>query len=380
MSTSIWVVLVTTYSYMSLPFYAKYTIILLGACLSLWILWVGADVFVPLLFSLFFAILLNPLCNWLQRRHVHRVIAISLALLLGLLVIGGVIALLIFQFKMCAQDTSDLQAKFNGITDNFIEWCAITFKQDPQKVKSWFTNMESETGKTLLQGIGGTIATFGNVMITVFAVPVYVFLLLYYKPLLLEFIARVFPKDHHKTVSEVLLSINAILKNYLFGLLIEMGIVAALNSVGLLIIGVKYAILLGITGAILNLLPYIGGIVAVLLTMAIAFLTKSAFAALMVLILFAVIQFVDNHYLVPYIVASRVRINAIICIAVVIAGGLLWGVAGMFVSIPLTALIKVVFDHIEALKPWGFLMGDTMPETTSPILFKWPGRKPKKAD
>lgn len=352
----------------------------MGACLSLWILWVGADVFVPLLFSLFFAILLNPLCNWLQRLGVNRVVAISLALLLGIILLGGVVALLVFQFKMCAQDTSDLQSKFNGISNNFITWCAQTFKQDPEKVKAWFTSMEGETGKTLLQGIGGTIATFGNVLISVFAVPVYVFLLLYYKPLLLEFIARVFPKSHHQAVSEVLLSINAILKNYLFGLLIETGIVAALNSVGLLIIGVKYAILLGITGAILNLLPYIGGIVAVLLTMAIAFLTKSAFAALMVLVLFGVIQFVDNHYLVPYIVASRVRINAIICIAVVIAGGLLWGVAGMFVSIPLTALIKVVCDHIEELKPWGFLMGDTMPETTSPLLFRWPRRKPKKAD
>ncbi len=362
----------------TLPFYVKVTIILLGTSLALWLLWIGSDVFVPLLFSLFFAILLNPMSNWFNRKKVPRVLAIALALLVGLLLLSGVIALLVFQFKMFAQDTSDLKGKFDLISTNLINWCARTFNQKPDAVKAWLANMESETGKSLLQGLGGTIATFGNIMITVFVVPVYVFLLLYYKPLLLEFIARIFPKDYHRTVSEVLLSVNSILKNYLFGLLIEAAIVAALNSVGLLAIGVKYAVLLGITGAILNFLPYIGGIIAVALPVFIAILTLSPVSALLVVVLYAVIQFVDNHYLVPYVVASRVRINAIICIIVVIAGGLLWGVAGMFMAIPLIALVKVVCDHIEELKPLGFLMGDTMPETTSPVLFKWIGGKTKK--
>ena len=136
---------------------------------------------------------------------------------------------------------------------------------------------------------------------------------------------------------------------------------AILNSAGLLLIGVNYAILLGIFGAFLNIIPYIGGIIGVALPMIVALLTQSTTGVLLVFIVYAIIQFIDNHYIVPKLVASKVRINALVSIIVVLAGGALWGVPGMFLSIPLTAMLKVIFDHIDGLKPWGFLLGDTIP-------------------
>jgi predicted PurR-regulated permease PerM len=151
----------------------------------------------------------------------------------------------------------------------------------------------------------------------------------------------------------------------LVGLVIEFVIVAILNSIVLLLLGIDYAILLGIIGALLNVIPYIGGLVGVAIPMMIALVTKeSSWYALYVLIGYYIIQLIDNNYLVPYIVASKVKINALFSVIVVIAGNALWGVPGMFLSIPLLAIVKLIFDHIEPLKPWGFLLGDTMP----PIL------------
>ena len=122
---------------------------------------------------------------------------------------------------------------------------------------------------------------------------------------------------------------------------------------------------MGVLGAIINVVPYIGGIIGTILPMIIAFVTKdSAITPLIVMISYIVIQFIDNHYLVPKVVASRVKINALVSIIVVLIGGAIWGVLGMFLSIPLTAIIKVVFDHIEQLKPWGFLLGNVVPTTT----------------
>ena len=144
--------------------------------------------------------------------------------------------------------------------------------------------------------------------------------------------------------------------------MIEAAIVATLNSVGLLILGIDYAILLGIIGAFLNVIPYIGGLVAVALPMLIALATKtSPFYPLYVLAIYYFIQLIDNNYIVPKIVASKVKINALISILVVLAFGALWGIPGMFLSIPLVGILKVIFDRIESLKPWGFLLGDTMP-------------------
>ena len=139
---------------------------------------------------------------------------------------------------------------------------------------------------------------------------------------------------------------------------------ATLNTTALLILGIEYALLLGIIGALLNVIPYIGGLVAVAIPMIVALATKSSLVCVYILIIYYIIQLIDNNYIVPKIVASKVKINALFSIIVVIAGNALWGIPGMFLSIPLLAIVKLIFDHIEPLKPWGFLLGDTMP----PIL------------
>ncbi|MDP4265669.1 MAG: AI-2E family transporter, partial [Bacteroidota bacterium] len=145
-------------------------------------------------------------------------------------------------------------------------------------------------------------------------------------------------------------------------LLLEALIVATLNSVALMILGVEYAILLGVLGAILNVLPFIGGIIAVLLPLTIATITKDGFGTqLGIIICYLVIQFIDNHFLVPYIVSSKVKINALISLIIVLLGGAVWGIPGMFLSIPFIGVLKIIFDKIPELKPWGKLLGDEVP-------------------
>ena len=149
---------------------------------------------------------------------------------------------------------------------------------------------------------------------------------------------------------------------YMVGLLLEAIVVAVMNSVALLILGVDYAILLGVIGALLNMLPYVGGIVAIALPLIIASVTKDGFTTqLGVLGAYMLIQFIDNNFLVPFLVSSRVKINAFFSIVIVLLGGALWGVAGMFLSIPFLAILKIIFDRLPEMKPWGKLLGDEVP-------------------
>jgi predicted PurR-regulated permease PerM len=213
-------------------------------------------------------------------------------------------------------------------------------------------------------------------MIMGMLLPVYLFMILFYKPLLLEFIHKLFKPEHHAAVTEVLSSTKKITQSYLVGLFFEMLIMATLQSSVLLLIGIDYAIILGIIGAIVNIIPYIGGIVAILLPMIIAYVTKDTLTyPLLVFLSYILIQFIDNHYIIPKIVASRVQINALISVIVVLVGGALWGIPGMFLSIPLTAILKVIFDHIEPLKPWGFLLGNIVP-TASKFSFVKKNKQP----
>ena len=213
--------------------------------------------------------------------------------------------------------------------------------------------------------IGQTLVIVGSGLMFLFLVPVYIFLILYYEPLLLDFVRKIFGESNKSQVNEIVLQIKTVIQRYLIGLFIEAGLIAIMEITALLILGVDYAILLGIIGALLNAIPYIGGIVAVALPMAVALVTKDTpLYAFYIMVIYYLIQLVDNNYIVPKIVASKVKINALFSIIVVFAGNALWGIPGMFLSIPLLAIIKLIFDHIEPLKPWGFLLGDTMP----PIL------------
>jgi predicted PurR-regulated permease PerM len=352
-----------------LPFFAKASIFLLGLFAFVSMLYIAQSIIVPLILSVFTAILLHPVVNFFVRRKINRVIAIVITISLTVILIAASAFLLISQAIQFSESWPLLVDKFTVVINESISWISGYFDINPRHVHTWVNQTKSDLLNISGERIGQTLLSVGSGIVMIFLLPVYIFLLLYYHPLLIEFIHRLFAKGDQGKVNEIIKQVKTVIQRYLAGLVIEAVIVAILNSVALLALGVEYAILLGIIGAMLNVIPYIGGLVAVALPMMIALATStSPITALYVLILYYIIQLIDNNFIVPYIVASKVKINALFSIIVVLAGNALWGLTGMFLSIPLLAIIKLIFDHLEGLKPWGFLLGDTMP----PII----GRNP----
>lgn len=348
-----------------IPFYLKATIFLVGIIALLSILSIAQAIIVPIVLSIIIAILLQPIVNFFVRKKINRVISIVITLILTIIVIAGLSLLIGSQLTRFGESWPVLVEKFTKIINSTIVWVSGYFDINPLVIKDWIANTKAGLISASGSIIGQTIVGLGSFLIILFLIPVYIFMILFYQPLLLEFVRRLFSKSNQTEVGEVITQIKTVIQRYLSGLVIEAAIVAALNITVLLILGIDYAILLGIIGALLNVIPYLGGLVAVALPMMIALVTKdSGWYAIYVLVLYYIIQLIDNNYIVPKIVASKVKINALFSIIVVIAGNSLWGLTGMFLSIPLLAIVKLIFDHIEPLKPWGFLLGDTMP----PIL------------
>ena len=346
----------------SLPFYMKLSQILIGIVAATFILYIGQEIIIPFVFALIIAILLNPFVGWLQRKGFNHVFAILTAVLLAFIVLAVLMYFLFTQASLFTDEIPQLKTKFNGLFETIINWVSDNFNVSTKKINEWLVKQKGEGLSKSTAIIGQTLISVSGVIFTILLVPVYVFMILFYKSLLKKFVLSLFAEEQNGMVTEVLGETKSLIQNYLVGLSIEAGLVAILNSAALLIIGVDYAILLGVIGALLNTIPYIGGLIAIALPMILAIATQSPSAALWVFIAYIVIQFIDNHYIVPYIVASKVKINGLISIIVVLIGGALWGVAGMFLSIPLSAILKVIFDRIEPLKPWGILLGDDMPE------------------
>jgi len=359
---------------LKLPFYVKVILLLLGMLALLTLLYLARSIFIPLVFSVIIAIVLHPVVNFFVRKKINRVLAIVMTLFLTFLVIAAFGTLLFSQANRFSESWPLLVDKFTELLNQTITWASGYFNINPQKIHAWITETKSEIINSSSAGIGQTIQGVSSLVFILLLVPVYVFMLLFYHPLLIDFVHKLFGTGNQSRVSEVVSQTKTVIQRYLIGLIIETAIIAALETVTLLILGIEYAILLGIIGALLNLIPYIGGLVAVAIPMMVALVTKtSGWYAIYVLAIYYFIQLVDNNYIVPKIVASKVKINALFSIIAVIIGNALWGIPGMFLSIPLLAIVKLIFDNIEPLKPWGFLLGDTMP----PILLIKPVFKKK---
>jgi len=351
------------------PFYARLILIFMGAVFFAYAMYVAQEIIVPFLYATIIAVLLNPIVNFLVRKRMKRIIAITIAVLVAIIFTLGIIYLITSQLKMFQSTFPKLELKFTQMINDGAHWVSAKFNVSPQKVSAWLAKTKTEIMSNGNALIGQTLLTISGLLIIIFLVPVYIFMILYYKPLLLEFIRMLFDKIHKHKVEEVLLQTKTIIQSYLNGLLIEALIVASLNSLALLLLGIDYAILLGIIGALLNVIPFIGGILSVAMPITIALATKdSASYPILVLLLYMVIQFFDNHYITPKIVASKVKVNALMAVVVVLIGNALWGLPGMFLAIPLTGVLKVIFEHIDQLTPWAFLLGDTMPLSGKYIL------------
>ncbi|WP_187261049.1 AI-2E family transporter [Pontibacter beigongshangensis] len=356
------------------PFYKKTTTILFGLILFVYVLYILADFLVPLAFSGLFAVLLNPLYGRFLKLRIPKVISILLTLLLAVLVLGGILYFLSSQIIQFGEMLPVMKEKFGQILTDLETWIARTFGITLDKQAQYLNEAASSNKELLGRTLSGALGLFS----VVFLIPVYIFLLLFYKTLLLNFIYEVFSKESSESVAGILQGTKAAIQSYIVGLLIETFIVAVLNSAALLLLGVEYAILLGVLGAILNLIPYIGGIVAILLPVIMATITKDGYTTqLAIVAAYSVIQFVDNNIIVPRVVSSQVQINALISILAVLLGGSLWGVSGMFLSIPFVAVLKIIFDRIEGLKPWGKLLGDEIPVRL--ITMDWSRRSRRKS-
>lgn len=346
------------------PFYVRATMIMLGLVLFFYIMLILRDVLVPLCFALLISILLNPLVNRLMQLGMHKISAISLALLVAVIGITIIFVFLTSQAGQFIEMAPEFQDRAKKILDIIQKWIRNTFnvpiyKQD-EVIANTMNNSQDFVAKAL-----GSIFSFLTATILL---PIYTFLILYYKPLFLNFIYEVFEDKYENRVADVLQETKGAIQAYIVGLLIETAIVAGLNSAALLLLGVEYAILLGIIGGILNLIPYVGGLVAIALPVGMSMVTSDGnyTTPLLIIAAYSVIQFLDNNVLVPRIVSSKVDVNAFVTIVIVLLGAAIWGVPGMFLSVPFIAVCKIIFDRIPQLQPWGKLLGVTIGEPPPP--------------
>ncbi len=329
------------------------SVLLLGAILA-------KDFLLPLMLSFFLSYLLYPLVWKFEKLGLPRALAILIVLLLTIIFFSGIIILVSVKISNININISELKEQVDIKTNtllNFIETMVglqvstleYYFNQVIDKL---FSALESEAG----QIFSATTTTIFQIVI----LPVYTFFILFYRTKTAHFVFRLAGRKRKRKTLQILREISMVTTKYLSGVLIVVSILAVLNSTGLYIIGVEYALIFGVLSALLNLIPYFGTLLGGLIPiMFVLISTPQPFHTIFqIIILFVIVQFLENNILTPNIVGGNIKINPLAIILSLLLANMIWGIAGMLIVVPCLAIVKIIMRNIESLQPFAFLISD----------------------
>jgi predicted PurR-regulated permease PerM len=350
------------------PFYTKLAHILISIICLFYLAIIGETVLAPLLFGLLFALLLLPFANFLEHKcKIPRSVSSILVLLTLIIVISGTFVLLLSQLSELTNDLPAFKNQILVASTEIQTWIYNTFHINSKDQMGY---LDTATSELLSKGtglLGTTLLSVSSIILFLVFIFLYTFFILLHRRLLLKFVVSLFKDEHAVVVHDVVAQIQYIVKKYITGIFLQMLIVSTLACIAFEIIGIKYAFLLGIITGTFNVIPYIGILTALLIALLITFATMGSTDVFFVLISGIVIHIIDGNYIMPKIVGSKVKINTLVALLGLVVGEMVWGIKGMFLSIPVIAIVKVIFDRVDGLKSWGMVLGEEHEPEAVPV-------------
>ncbi len=347
----------------------KLTSALICLCIVIGLLYVGRSFFIPLTYGVFFAFMLKPICDRIERVVKNRVAAIILTMLTVGLVIGGVLSFFFFQIVEVVQEAENITHKLQTAGSKVLSYCGGLLGLNLREATAI---IEGQVGDSIAQPMGiltSGLSTSGTLIANFTLIIIYIFFFLLYSTALRQFVQGQLSDEAKREGEQTLREIQHVAADYLGGMLTVMLVLGVLNSLGLYLIGIKYALVWGFLGALLAVIPYVGTTVGGLLPLLYAIATTgSLWQPLSVIILYVVVQFVEGNFITPKIVGNSVKINALAAILSIILGALIWGLAGIILAIPLLAMVRIILDHIVPFKPVALLLSDDLYDQSDKYL------------
>ena len=341
----------------SLPAYVKYFFILASLVLTGYLLILGKALISPIFSAIIVALLLLPLSAFFERIRLSRGLSAALSIVVVMAVLFALSFFFTSQVGRITHDLDAIGSRFNELLDRSQHWMETNFGVEPQEQTIYLKNSLNNFLRNSSSAITSTLAATADFFTAFFLFLIALFFFLYYRSFFVAFLYRWFSPESHPQVKETVHKIELVVRSYIVGLLTVILIVAVLNSVGLMMLGIEHAIFFGSLAAVLTIIPYIGIFIGSILPILFALVTKdSLWYPLGVAILFWAVQFLEGNFITPNVVGGRVSINPFAAIVALFLGGMIWGALGMILSIPLLAIIKVICDAIEPLQPIGFLL------------------------
>ena len=340
--------------------------------LLVYLMIIAKFIIVPLIFAALLSIMVQPICNFLERYIRLKVPVILVAFLVVLIPLSGIITFFSYQLGDVLRNMPAITDKLQHTSELLFNWLDNNFGISRADTWEWFRANFSKVLDSPLKLFRGGITSGTAFLVNVLMVLVFMFFMLLYRGAIKNFILLQFKDKRREHGRQILRQIQRLVRNYLYGLLTVIVILAFLNSIGLWIIGVGYPVFWASLAAFLSIIPYIGTTLGGLLPFMYAIATLDTWwQPLSVVALYFSIQQLEGNLITPYVVGSNVKINPFIAILSLLIGGYIWGLAGIVLGIPLAAIIKLVFDNVDSLKPVGVLMSNDLHKQEDHLLSDW---------
>jgi predicted PurR-regulated permease PerM len=364
-----------------LPFYHKLACVLIIILILGYLFIIGQTLIAPIIFGTLIAIFLLPIANYLENKlNIPHSISSFIPIVIFWSLIIWMLMLIGSQMTRFGEDWPAFKEQLLGTSSQLQLWVEQKFgiKYNEQLR---YLNETAEKGLSVgTSMLGDTILSISSVLIFLVFTILHTFFLLLYRKHIKNFLLMIFRKDHEPIVLDVISSTQYIVKKYLIGLILQMVIVGILSTIAYSLIGVKYNIVLGVLTGVFNIIPYIGILVSLILASLIALATLTPSHVLLVLFAIVIIHAIDSNYIMPKVVGSKVKINSLVAMIGLVVGEMMWGITGMFLSIPMIAILKIIFDRVHELKAWGYLLSevDIEPPFLRNALYRISNKKNKR--
>lgn len=347
------------------PLELRYLIRLLLGISVVFIAIMTRQLLIPLLFGILFAYMLYPPARQLESIGVPRILTNLLLIILAIAVIGGFFYGLSMLIASFSDDLPQIKSQFEeNITfyrENIGTLFGVSEEQQQTLVKSF---------GSLTEFVGDIFTATTNTIVAVGLMPVFAFFMLMYRNKFQKFLLEIVPPQNKENLENVIRDASQVVPRYLKGLVLVVVILIGINSLGFYLVGIEYALLMGVIAALFNFIPYLGTIIGYLVVLLFVLVTQDPSKVLSVFLLFFPVQFFENNILTPNITGSYVRINPLVIIISLIAAGMIWGLPGMLLVIPYLAMFKILSENVPSLKPVEYLISPRGTEEYLPSFKK----------
>ena len=340
------------------PFYFRLTVVLVCLVFSVLIMRGASALLIPLFSGLLLSILLLPIVNFLERLGIGKGFAALLSVfcfIIGFLLVNY---FLTAQVSLFSKELPNINNKMQGLFSSLQQWLSTKMNIDQAQQTGYLSSSFKDMVNWITGFASQLVLSLGNILIWILFICIYAFFILYYRRLLVRFVMKLMENDYPDQMLNIIQENKKVIKGYIVGLLIEFTIVLFLSFSSLMLLGVKYALMLAIIASLLNIIPYLGIYTAILLVMFVTYANSNGAAATQAGIALIVIHLIDGIFLLPKIVGSHMKMNPFMTVAAVIVGDIVWGVPGMFLFIPLAAMLRIIFNNIASLEAWAILFSE----------------------